>query len=151
MNKLLHAALLILLLTPLAFAEAPAESDTVSPECEKILAELKEAQAVHNADYKAKGKAFFNWKKYHQQLNSDSYLNTDAPLMDSVKKCEGEEPPNKDFCKGVMKKYNEISPKEKSAKDALVKAQEKSDKSRTSYNEKLGEAADMKCIMKDKK
>ena len=148
MTKLLFTAILFLFLSPLTFAEAPADTDAVSPECEKILAELKEAQALHNTDYKTKGEAFFNWKKYHDELNSDSYLNTDAPLMDSVKKCEGEDTPNKDFCKGVMKKYNEISPKEKSTKEALVKAQEKSDESRQSYNKKLREAADMECIMK---
>ncbi len=148
MTNLLFTAILFLFLSPLTFAEAPADTDAVSPECEKILAELKEAQALHNMDYKAKGETFFNWKKYHDELNSDSYLNTDAPLMDSVKKCEGEETPNKDFCKGVMKKYNEISAKEKSTKEALVKAQEKSDESRQSYNEKLREAADMKCSMK---
>jgi len=150
MTKLLYTAILVLILSPLTFAETPSDSDAVSPECEKILAELKEAQAIHNADYKAKGKAFFNWKKYHDELNSDSYLNTDAPIMDSVKKCEGEDPPDKDFCKGVMKKYNEISPKEKSTKEALVKAQEKSDESRKNYNEKLREASDMKCIMKSR-
>ena len=148
MTKLLCTAILFLFLSTLTFAEAPADTDAVSPECEKILAELKEAQALHNTDYKAKGKAFFNWKKYHDELNSDSYLNTDAPLMDSVKKCEGEDTHNKDFCKSVMIKYNDISPKEKSTKEALVKAQEKSDDSRQSYNGKLREAADMKCIMK---
>jgi hypothetical protein len=150
MTKLLFTAILFLFLSPLTFAEAPADTDAVSPECEKIQAELKEAQAQHNSDYKAKGKAFFNWKKYHDELNSDSYLNTDAPLMDSVNKCEGEDPPNKDFCKGVTKKYNEISPKEKSAKEALVKAQKKADESEQSYNEKLREAAELKCIMKSR-
>jgi len=148
MTKLLFTAILLLLLSPLTYAEAPADSDTLSPECEKILAELKDGQSLHQAAYKAKGKAFYNWKKYYDELNSDSYLNTDAPLMDSVNKCEGEDPPGKDFCKGVMKKYNEISPKEKSAKETLVKAQEKSDQYRKSYNEKLREAADMKCIMR---
>jgi len=144
MKRLLYAALLVLLFTPLTFAESP---DELSPECEKAIAELKEAQAQHKADYDAKGKAFYSWRKYSNELHSESYLNTDAPLMDSVTKCEGDDNPGKDFCKGVTKKYDEISPKEKSAKEALDKAKEKSLESRKNYNTKLRAAADMNCIL----
>ncbi len=144
MKRLLYTALFVLLFTPLTFAES---EDKVSPECEKAIAELNEAQAQHKADYDAKGKAYFKWRKYSNELRADSYLNTDQPLMDSVKKCESGDGLGKDFCKGVAKEYDEISPKEKSAKEALDKAQEKSIESRKNYNAKLRAAADMNCIL----
>ncbi len=62
--------------------------------------------------------------------------------------CETNDNPGKDFCKGVTKKYDEISPKEKFAKEVLGMAKEKSHESRNSYNIKLKEAADMVCVMK---
>jgi hypothetical protein len=148
MRRLIISALIILLFAPFTFAEGPADSDTVSPECEKILADLKAAQDQHNAAHKAKGKAYFTWKRYFDQVHSDTYENTDMPLADSVKKCEGENKPGKDFCKGALEKYNEISPKEKSAKEALDKAQEKSEKTRNNYNTLLRQAAEMNCVMK---
>ena len=95
MTKLLHFLLLVLLLAPIVFADETKEDpDALSPECQEILAELEADQKQHKADYKAKGKAYYNWKKYHDELNSDSYLNTDAPLMDSVKKCKSDRNPD---------------------------------------------------------
>ena len=147
MKKLLYTALFLVLFTPLTFAESPKGSDDISPECQKAIAEMKEAQAQHKTDYDAKGKAFFTWRKYFNELHSDSYLNTDEPLINSVEKCESGDGPGKDFCKGVSKKYAEISPKEKAAKEALDKAKEKSLESRKNYNAKLRQAADLNCVM----
>lgn len=150
MTKLIYTALLVLFLAPMTFAQAP---DAETPkdgkaDCEPIEAKLKEAKAQHDADHKAKGKAYYNWKKYYKQLHSESYLNTDSPIIDSVKKCETDENPGKDFCKGVMKKYNEISPKEKSAKEELTAAEAKSNESRKNYNLLLAEANEMNCLVK---
>lgn len=148
MRNLVFSALIILIFTPLTIAEYPKDADAVSPECQQILADLKVAQDQHNAAYKAKGKAYINWRKYFDQIHSDSYLNTDKPLLDSVEECKGQDKPDKDFCKGVMDRYNEISPKEKAAKEELVKAQEKSDGLKMNFNQKLRVAADKNCIMK---
>jgi len=150
MTKLIYAALLVLFLAPMTFAEDP-KAETPKEQkadCQPIMAKVKEAQVQHKADYKAKGKAFYNWKKYHDELNSRTYEATDEPLVDSVKKCEGEDKPGKAFCKGVMKKYNEISPKEKAAKEKLDKAEAKSKESRKNYNLLLEEANDMNCLVK---
>ncbi|GJM14901.1 MAG: hypothetical protein DHS20C13_02280 [Thermodesulfobacteriota bacterium] len=150
MTKLLYGVLLILLFTPLTLAEDPkaeAPKDQKA-DCQPIMAKVEAAKVQHKADYKAKGKAFYNWKKYHDELNSRTYEATDEPLIDSVKKCEGEDEPKKPFCKGVMKKYNEISPKEKAAKEKLDKAEAKSKESRTNYNLLLEEADDMNCLVK---
>lgn len=129
--------------------EAPQAEATkaAKPECDEILAKVKDAKAVHHADYKAKGKAFFNWRKYNRELHSMSYLNTDKPLADSVQKCQEEDKPGKDFCKGVMKEYDKISPKEKAAKEKLDAAEEKSNKSRLNYNMLLEEAHEMNCLV----
>lgn len=149
MKKFIYILLLALLISPAAFAEAP-QSEAVKDDktnCEPIQAKLKEAQVQHKADHKAKGNAYYGWKKYYKQLHSDSYLNTDAPLMDSVKNCESEDKGGKDFCKGVMKKYNEISPKEKAAKEKLDAAEAKSEESRKNYNSLLTEANEMNCLV----
>jgi len=150
MTKLLYAALLVLFLAPQTFAEDPkAEApNEENADCQPIMAKVEGAKAEHKADYKAKGKAFYTWKRYHDELNSRTYEATDEPLIDSVKKCEGEDESGKAFCKGVMKKYNEISPKEKAAKEKLDKAQAKSKESRTNYNLLLEEANDMNCLVK---
>lgn len=150
MTKLICTALIVLFLAPITFAETPdadATADDKAP-CEPIKAKLKEAKDQHNADHKAKGKAYYNWKKYYKQLHSESYLNTDSPIIDSVKGCEEEDKGGKDFCKGVMKKYNEIAPKEKAAKEQLDAAEEKSSESRKNYNLLLAEANEMNCLVK---
>ncbi len=150
MTKLIYTALLVLFLAPMTFAEDPkaeAPKDQKA-DCQPIMAKVEEAKAVHKADYKAKGKAFYNWKRYHDALNSRTYEATDKPLIDSVKKCEGEDKPGKAFCKGVMKEYNEISPKEKATKEKLDKAEAKSKESRANYNLLLEEANDMNCLVK---
>ena len=84
MSRLIYAALLVLFLAPMAYAEDPkietpkADAPTEeAQDCEEILAQLKEAKAVHNADYKEKGKAFNNWRKYNKELHSMSYEATD--------------------------------------------------------------------------
>ena len=150
MTKIIYVLLITSFLAPTAFAEDPkAEAPKeVKAECEQIMAKVKEAQAQHKADHKAKGKAFFNWKKYYDELHSMTYEATDEPLMNSVEKCQAEDEPTKPFCKGVMKKYDEISPKEKAAKEKLDKAEAKSKKSRTNYNLLLSEANEMNCLVK---
>ena len=128
-------------------ADAPEVSN---PKCDKILAEVKAAKAVHDADYKAKGKAFYNWRKYNRQLHSMSYEGTDKPIVDSVKTCEEEDKPGKDYCKRVMKVYNEIEPKEKAAKEQLDAAEAKSNKSRSKFNVLLAESNEMNCLVNQK-
>lgn len=125
-------------------------SSATKPQCEEIMAKIDKAKAVHHADYKAKGKAFFNWRKFNRQLHSISYMATDKPLADSVEKCQKEDKPGKDFCKGVMEEYNKISPKEKATKEKLDAAEEKSQKSRMNYNMLLEEAHDMDCLVNQK-
>ncbi len=41
----------MVLITPLALAESSKDSDSVNPECVKVLAELKDAEAQNNIDY----------------------------------------------------------------------------------------------------
>jgi len=180
MTRLLYAALLVLFLAPMTFAEdpkaetpqaqapsaevqnadAPEEAqapdadaqkadapEAANPECDKILAEVKAAKAVHDADYKAKGNAFYNWRKYNKQLHSISYEGTDKPLVDTVKTCEEEDKPGKDYCKRAMKVYNEIEPKEKVAKEQLDAAEAKSNKSRNNYNLLLAKSHEMNCLL----
>jgi hypothetical protein len=181
MTKLIYAALLVLFLAPMTFAQDPesenpqaevpaaevqndakapeeaqapaedskdAEAPAVSnPECDKILAQVKEAKAVHDTDHKAKGKAFYNWRKYNKELHAMSYEGTDEPIIDSVKKCEEEEKPGKDYCKRVMKAYDKIAPKEKAAKEQLVAADAKSNESRKNYNVLLSEAHEKNCLV----
>ena len=147
MTKLIYTILIVLLLLPAACSNPPADTETPIADCERILAEMKEAQAEHNADYRAKGVALIGWKKSYDQIYSDIYLDTDEPLIESVNKCKGDESTSEDFCSAVEAKYNEITPKERAAKEALTKAEEKSLESRKKYNLKLKEAADKKCIM----
>ena len=154
MTNLLYSALIVLLFAQLACSDSPKETDQspgdtdiVSADCEEILTEMKEAQGVHKADYNAKGNAFIAWKKYYDQLHSESYLDTESPLIVSVKKCESGEGDGEDFCKGVEEKYNELTAQEKSAKQTLTQAEEKSKESKRAYNLKLKEAADMNCII----
>ncbi|MGB2693264.1 MAG: hypothetical protein WBC96_12275 [Thermodesulfobacteriota bacterium] len=183
MTKLIYAALLVLFLAPMTFAqdpeaetpkaevpaaevqnnsEAPAPEtseaeapkadapEAVKPECAEILAQVKEAKAVHDADHKAKGTAFYNWRKYNKELHAMSYEGTDEPLLDSVKKCEEEDKPGKDYCKRVMKVYDKIAPKEKAAKEQLVAADAKSNESRKNYNVLLREAHEKNCLVNQK-
>ena len=153
MNKLLYSVLFVLLFLPVACSnqsndsDAPTDSDAPSAECEKILAEMKEAQDVHNADYKAKGNAFIALKNIYDEINKDMYLDTDMTLMANVGKCEAEDGADESFCKIAQDKYDELTGKEKSAKEALAKAEEKSLESRRAYNLKLKEAADKNCVM----
>ncbi|MEM7008827.1 MAG: hypothetical protein AAF462_06795 [Thermodesulfobacteriota bacterium] len=150
MTKLLYGTLIVLLFTPLVIAESSKDADKQSEECQQVLTELKQAQDQHNADYKKLGKAIMNWKNYYDQLHAQSYLNTDQPLMDSVEKCQSGDGLGEDFCKGAMKQYNEISPKEETAKAELESAKEISRESNKKYNTKLREAADKNCIMKSR-
>ena len=155
MSRLIYAALLVLFLAPMAYAEDPkietpkADAPTEeAQDCEEILAQLKEAKAVHNADYKEKGKAFNNWRKYNKELHSMSYEATDEPLADSAEKCEKGDYLGKDFCKGVLEEYNKILAKEKPAKAELDAAAAKSKESKTKYNILLREAYEMNCLVK---
>ncbi len=165
MTRLIYAALLVLFLAPMTFAETPdaetPKADTTkaetpeadapteeAPDCEEILAQLKEAKAVHDVDYKAKGKAFNNWRKYHKELHSMSYEATDEPLADSAEKCEKGDYLGKDFCKGALEEFNKISAKEKPAKAELDAAAAKSKESKTKYNILLREAYEMNCLVK---
>jgi hypothetical protein len=165
MTRLIYAALLVLFLAPMTFAEDPktetpeaeapkadtTKADTpevANPECEEIQAQLKEAKAVHDADYRAKGKAFNNWRKYDKELHSMSYEATDEPLADSAEKCEKGNYLGKDFCKGALEEFNKISAKEKPAKEQLDAAAAKSKESKTKYNILLREAYEMNCLVK---
>jgi hypothetical protein len=165
MTKLIYAALLVLFLAPMAYAEDPkietpkaeapnaeapkADAPTEeAPDCKEILAQLEEAKSKHRTDYRAKGKAFNNWRKYNKELHSMSYEATDEPLANSAQKCEKEDYLEKDFCKGVLKEYNKISAKEKPAKAELDAAAAKSKESKTKYNILLREAYDMNCLVK---
>ncbi len=142
MNKLLYSALIVLLLLPVACSNSSNDSDAPSAECEKVLVEMKEAQDIHNADYKAKGNAFIALKNINDELKKDIYLGTDMTLVENVSKCEAEDGANEDFCKVAQEKYDEIFNREKSAKEALAEAEEKSLESRRNYNSELKEAAD---------
>jgi hypothetical protein len=165
MTRLIYAALLVLFLAPMTFAEDPktetpeaeapkadtTKADTpevANPECEEIQAQLKEAKAVHDADYRAKGKAFNNWRKYDKELHSMSYEATDEPLADSAEKCEKGNYLGKDFCKGALEEFNKISAKEKPTKEQLDAAAAKSKESKTKYNILLREAYEMNCLVK---
>lgn len=147
MNKLLYSVLIVLLFLPVACSNSSTDSDSPSAECEKVLAEMKEAQDIHNADYGAKGQAFIALKKIYDELNKDIYLNTDQTLLENVGKCEAEDGADEEFCKAAQEKYDELASKEKSAKEALAQAEEKSSESRRAYNLKLKEAADKNCVM----
>jgi len=155
MSRLICAALLVLFLAPMAYAEDPkietpkADAPTEeAQDCKEILAQLEEAKAVHNADYKAKGKAFNNWRKYNKELHSMSYEATDEPLADSAEKCEKGDYLGKGFCKGVLEEYNKILAKEKPAKAELDAAAAKSKESKMSYNILLRQSYEMNCLVK---
>jgi len=165
MTRLIYAALLVLFLAPMTFAETPktetpnaeapeaeapkADAPTEeAPDCKEILAQLEEAKSKHHTDYKAKGRAYNNWRKYNKELHSMSYEATGEPLADSAEKCEKEDYLGKDFCKGVLEEYHKILAKEKPAKAELDAAAAKSKESKISYNILLRQSYDMNCLVK---
>ncbi|TFG77158.1 MAG: hypothetical protein E4H21_04235 [Thermodesulfobacteriales bacterium] len=170
MTRLIYAALLVLFLASMTFAETPeaeapkadapkaetpkaeapkAEAPTEeTSDCDEILAQLEEAKSKYNTDYRAKGKAFNNWRKYNKELHSMSYEATDEPLADSAEKCEKGDYLGKDFCKGALEEFNKISAKEKPAKEELDAAEAKSKESKISYNILLRQSYEMNCLVK---
>lgn len=112
-------------------------------DCEQIMSQLEEAQS-QSKDYRHEAKkAFENWDKYYKELHSYTYEATDQPLAVSAKKCETGEGLGKDFCKGAVQKYGEISAKEGPAKVELQGARAKASEARQNLN-LLVKQADMK-------
>lgn len=85
-------------------------------DCEKIAAQIKEAEKEYKPLLSKQKKAFKAWSKYYKQLHSDTYAGTEKPLVDSAKKCESGEETKEEFCKGTMEEYNKILVKEQETK-----------------------------------
>jgi len=146
MIKFMLFAVLGLLVIPTIFASYAIGQDV---DCEQVMSQLKEAQS-QSKDYRHEAKkAFENWDKYYKELHSYTYEATDQPLAVSAKKCEAGEGLGKDFCKGAVQKYGEISAKEGPAKAELMSARAKASEARQNYN-LLVKQADMEGCNKTK-
>ena len=118
-------------------------------DCEQVMSQLKEAQS-QSKDYRHEAKkAFENWNKYYKELHSYTYEATDQPLAVSAKKCETGDYLGKDFCKGALDKYNEISAKEGPAKAELMSARAKASEARQNYNLLVSQADTEGCNKKE--
>lgn len=147
MNKIKNLLVIILFSLPVFFVSNAQESDN---DCDEVMAQLKAAKSQYKADYKEQKKSYENWSKYNQELHSIGYGLTDEPLAVSYKKCESGEVDKKDFCKGVTKRYDEISAKEAPAKAEYGSAKAKADKSRHEYNVLVTQASELGCNPKKK-
>ena len=116
--------------------------------CEAIMSQLREAKSQFRVDYKAQKKAFYNWNQYYKELHSMTYEATDEPLAESAKKCQEGDYLGKDFCKGALDKYNEISAKEAPAKAELDAAEAKANESKQNYNDLVSKAYEQSCNKK---
>ncbi len=131
MIKFMLFAVLGLLVIPTIFASYANGQDA---DCEQVMSKLKEAKSQYkDCKHEAK-KAFENWDKYYKELHSYTYEATDQPLAVSAKKCEAGDYLGKDFCKGAVQKYGEISAKEGPAKVELQGARAKASEARQNYN-----------------
>jgi hypothetical protein len=131
MIKFMLFAVLGLLVIPTIFASYAIGQDA---DCEQVMSQLKEAKSQYK-DYRHEAKkAFENWDKYYKELHSYTYEATDQPLAVSAKKCEAGDYLGKDFCKGAVQKYGEISAKEGPAKVELQGASAKASEARQNYN-----------------
>lgn len=146
MNKIKNLLVIIIFFVPVFFV-SNAQSDN---NCDEVIAQLNAAKSQYKADYKEQKKSYDNWSKYNQELQSNSYGLTDEPLSDSYKKCESGEIDKKDFCKGVTKRYEEISAKGAPAKAEFDAAEAKADKSRQAYNDLVSQARELGCNPKKK-
>ena len=144
---MIKSLLVIILFCAPVFFVSNAQSDN---NCDEVMAQLKAAKSQYEADYKQQKKSYENWSKYNQELHSNSYGLTDEPLADSYKKCNSGEMDEKDFCKGVTKKYHEISAKEAPAKAEYDAAEAAADQSRQAYNDLVTQASELGCNPKKK-
>ena len=146
MTKIKNLIVITLLVVPVLFvSNAHADNN-----CDAVQAQLEAAKSQYKADFKEQKKAFENWSKYNKELHSYSYGLTDEPLADSYINCKSGEMDNKDFCKGVMEKYDEITSKEAPSKAEYDAAEDKADASRQAYNDLVSEASDIGCNPKKK-
>jgi hypothetical protein len=118
-------------------------------DCEAIMSQLIEAKSQFEVDYKAQKKAFYNWNQYYKELHSMTYEATDEPLAKRAKKCQEGDYLGKDFCKGALDKYNEVSAKEAPAKAELDAAEAKADESKQNYNDLVSQADEQGCNKKE--
>ena len=147
MIKIKFLPLLLLFVAPAYFVSSAQEPGS---DCDSVIAKLETAKTEYEADHKEQKKTYENWSKYNKQLHSDSYGLTDQPLADSYNKCKSGEVERKDFCKGVIKKYDEISAKEIPAKEEYDAAKTKTNQSRVYYNALLTRANELGCNPKKK-
>jgi len=118
-------------------------------DCEAIMSQLKEAKTQYRDSKHEAKKAFENWDKYYKELHSYTYEATDQPLAVSAKKCETGDYLGKDFCKGAVQKYDEISEKEGPAKVELEGARAKAGEARQNYNMLVKQADSQGCNKKN--
>ncbi len=146
MIKFMLFAVLGLLVIPTIFASYAIGQDA---DCEQVMSQLKEVQSQYK-DYEHEAKkAFENWDKYYKELHSYTYEATDQPLAVSAKKCEAGDYLGKDFCKGAVQKYGEISAKEGPAKVELQGARAKAPEARQNYNLLVRQADTEGCNKKE--
>ncbi len=145
--KLKYFSILILMLAALYSVPHALAQDNQASEvnCDEIIANLNELKSEYDAAFKEQKKAFENWQKYFKELHSYSYLDTDKPLIDSYKECEGGGGSGKDFCKGVFKNFDEITAKEDPAHEAYDSAEHKANEARNKYNSAVQTASDQGC------
>lgn len=145
--KLKYLSILALMLAAVYFVPSAVSQEKPAGDvnCDEITANLNELKSEYDAAFKEQKKAYEHWNKYYKELHSYSYLDTDRPLIDSYKECEGGEGAGKDFCKGVFKKFDEITAKEEPANVAFDAAEHKANEARSKYNSAVQTASDQGC------
>ena len=78
---------------------------------------MEDKEAYKRAKHEEK-KAFDKWDKYYKELHSYEYEGTDRPIADNAKTCR-EEGSDDFFCKGTLRRYDELAGNEAEAKKEL--------------------------------
>ena len=114
-------------------------------DCEAVMSQLPEVKAQYKRSKSEEKKAFENWDKYYQELHSFTYEATDQPLAVSAEKCKTGDYLGKDFCKGAIQKFDEISAKEAPAKVELDAAKAKTAEAMQNYNDVRSQSRQQEC------
>ena len=117
-------------------------------DCEAMMSQLKAAKSEYENNFKEQKKTFENWEQYYKELHSFTYEATDQPLAVSAEKCKTGDYLGKDFCKGAIQKFDEISAKEAPAKAELDAAKAKTAESMQNYNDLVSQADEQGCNKK---
>jgi len=142
MIKIRLFVLMAVFIIPAMLAAGAAAQDI---DCEAAMSQLPEAKAQYKSSKSEEKKAFENWDKYYQELHSFTYEATDQPLAVSAEKCKTGDSLGKDFCKGAIQKFDEISAKEAPAKVELDAAKAKTAEARQNYNDVKSQSRQRGC------